>query len=78
VRVEGKAVVDGSVELAKNPLDSSEVGLSWGVHVKALLLNDIGDVGSGRENVRYWRAPVRLRYVVTFATGGLSSSESFT
>jgi hypothetical protein len=46
--------------------------------MQAHLLDGVGDVGLGRlENVRYWSAPVRLRYDVASATGGLSSSESF-
>jgi hypothetical protein len=32
-------------EVAKNPLESGEVRLPWGVHVKARLLNGVGDVG---------------------------------
>jgi hypothetical protein len=28
-------------------LESGEVGLPWGVHVKAHLLDDVGDVGPG-------------------------------
>jgi hypothetical protein len=32
---------------------------------------------SGLEKVRYWSAPVRLRYDIASATGGPSSSESF-
>ena len=40
-------MVDGAVEVAKNPFESSEVELPWGVHVKAHLLNDVGDVGPG-------------------------------
>ena len=35
------------MEVEKNPLDIGEVGLLWGVHVKAHLLNDVGDVGPG-------------------------------
>jgi hypothetical protein len=40
-----KAIVDGAAEVAKNPFESGEVGLLWGVHVKAHLLDDVGDIG---------------------------------
>jgi hypothetical protein len=47
VRVEEEGLVDGATEVANNPLESAEVGLPWGVHVKEHLLDNIGDVGSG-------------------------------
>jgi hypothetical protein len=39
-----EVVVEGAQEVAQNPLESSEVGLPWCVHMKAHLLNGIGDV----------------------------------
>jgi hypothetical protein len=38
-------VVVGAIEVAKNPLRNGEVGLPRGVHVKAHLLDRVGDVG---------------------------------
>jgi hypothetical protein len=35
------------MEVAKNQLESGEVGLLWGVHVKAHLLDGICDVDPG-------------------------------
>jgi hypothetical protein len=43
------------------------------MHVKADLLDDVGDVGA--VNVRYWRALVRLLKWVGSAIGGLDSAE---
>jgi hypothetical protein len=42
------------VKVAKNPLDSGEVGLPRGVHVKAHVLDRVGDVEHGEQvKVRY-------------------------
>jgi hypothetical protein len=38
--------LDRAAKVAKDPLESGEMGLSWGVHVKAHLLNDIDDVSA--------------------------------
>lgn len=38
-------MVDGVAEVANNPLHNGDVWLSWSVHVKAHLLDNIGDVG---------------------------------
>jgi hypothetical protein len=46
-RSKEKVVVDGVVEVAKGPLECGEMGLLWGVHVKAHLLDGVGDVGPG-------------------------------
>jgi hypothetical protein len=48
----------GAAEEAKNFLGSDEVGLTRGVHVKAHLLDRVGDVEPVK--VRYWRALARL------------------
>jgi hypothetical protein len=39
------------------------MGLPWGVHMEAHLLNDVGDVGPGESEVleRAYQAPVRRR-----------------
>jgi hypothetical protein len=37
--------------VVKNPLGSEEVGLPWGAHVKAHLLERVGDVGPGEGEV---------------------------
>jgi hypothetical protein len=56
-----EAVVEGAPEVAQNPLESGEVGLPWCVHMKAHLLNDVGDVWPGEGEVleRVCQAPVR-------------------
>lgn len=41
----------GATEVVKNPLASGEVGLPRGVHVKAHLLDCVGDVGPGEGEV---------------------------
>jgi hypothetical protein len=60
---EEEVVVEGAPEVAQNALESGEVGLPWGVHMKAHLLNGVGDVRSGEcevlESAR--QAPVRCR-----------------
>jgi hypothetical protein len=60
---EEEVVVEGASEVAQNALESGEVGLSWGVHMKAHLLNGVGDVRPGEgevlESAR--QAPVRCR-----------------
>ena len=45
------AEVDGVTEVAKDPLESSEVGLSGIMHMEAYLLNCIGDVQSDEGEV---------------------------
>lgn len=42
-----EVVVEGTMKVAKDALDSGEVGLMRGVHVKAHLLDCVGDVGTG-------------------------------
>jgi hypothetical protein len=37
--------------IANDSLESGEVGLLWGVHVKAHLLDDVGDVGPGEGQI---------------------------
>jgi hypothetical protein len=49
-------VVKGATEVAKNPLHGGEVQLPYGMHVKAHLLDNVGNVG--RVKMRYWRASV--------------------
>jgi hypothetical protein len=46
-----KAVVNVATEVAQDPLESVEMGLPRGVHVKARLLDDVGDVGPGEGQV---------------------------
>jgi hypothetical protein len=46
-----RPLVEGSTEVAQDPLESGKVGLPWGVHVQAHLLDDVGDVGSGEGHV---------------------------
>jgi hypothetical protein len=48
-----KAVVKGVIKVAKNPLRSGEMRLPWGVHVKAHLLDSVGDVESGEGEVLF-------------------------
>ena len=45
------AEVEGALKVAKNLLDIGEVGLPWGAHVKAHLLDRVGDVGPGEGEV---------------------------
>jgi hypothetical protein len=72
---EEEAVVEKATEVSQNPLKSSDVGLPWCVHMKAHLLNDVGDVGPGEGEVLECacQAPVRRRV----RDRGPSSSESF-
>jgi hypothetical protein len=60
---EEKVVVEGAPEVPQNPLEGGEVGLPWCVHMKAQLLNGVGDVGPGEGEVleRACQAPVRRR-----------------
>jgi hypothetical protein len=44
-------MVEGDTEVAKNPLHSSEVRLPWGVHVKAHLLDGVGNIGPSEVEV---------------------------
>jgi hypothetical protein len=46
-----EVIVIGAVEVAKNPLENGEVGLPWGVHMRAHLLNGVGHVGPGGRQV---------------------------
>jgi hypothetical protein len=46
-----KAIVEGATEVAKNPFGNSEVGFLRGVHVKAHVLDRIGDVGPVEDKV---------------------------
>jgi hypothetical protein len=39
------------VKVAKNPLDSGELGLPRGVHVKAYVLDRVGDVEHGEGEI---------------------------
>ena len=45
--------IDGAAEVAKDPLESSEVWLPGIMHMWTYLLNCIGDVGPGEGEVRY-------------------------
>jgi hypothetical protein len=51
------------VEAVQDLLESSEMGLPWGVHMEAHLLDGVGDVGSGEGEVleRVGQALVRRR-----------------
>jgi hypothetical protein len=51
------------VEVAQDPLESGEMGLLWGVHMEAHLLDGVGDVRPGEGDVleRAYQAPVRRR-----------------
>jgi hypothetical protein len=40
-----------ALEIFQNSLESGEVGLPWCVHIKAHLLNGVGDVGPGEGEV---------------------------
>jgi hypothetical protein len=39
------------MKVVKNSLESSEVGLPWGVHVRAHMLDRVGDVGPDEDEV---------------------------
>jgi hypothetical protein len=39
------------MEVAKDPLESGEMGLPRGVHVKVHLLDDVGNVGTGEGQI---------------------------
>jgi hypothetical protein len=60
---EEKAIVEGAPKVPQNPLDGGEVGLLWCVHMKAHLLNGVGDVGPGEGEIleRACQALVRHR-----------------
>jgi hypothetical protein len=47
-----------SLEIPKDTLDGRKVMLAWIMHVKAHLLNDVGDVE--RMKMRYYSAPMRF------------------
>jgi hypothetical protein len=51
------------VEVAQDPLETGEMGLPWGVHVEAHLLDGVGDVVSGEGEVlkRTGQAPISHR-----------------
>jgi hypothetical protein len=51
------------VEVAQDPLESSEMGLPWSVHMEAHLLDGVGDVGAGEGEVveHVYQALVRCR-----------------
>jgi hypothetical protein len=51
------------MEVAHDPLESGEMGLPWGVHMEAHLLDSVGDVGPGEVEVlqRAGQAPVIRR-----------------
>jgi hypothetical protein len=50
-RFEGVGHSDGATKIARGPLESGEVGLPWGVHVNAHLLDGVGDVRLGEGQV---------------------------
>jgi hypothetical protein len=56
-------VVEGAAEVAQDPLESGEMGLPWGVHMEAHLLDGVSDVGTreGKVLERACQAPVRCR-----------------
>jgi hypothetical protein len=59
----------------KDPLESGEVGLAWGVHMKAHMLDRVDDVGPVEREVLESSGEARVgRDVVD---RGPSSSESF-
>jgi hypothetical protein len=72
---EEQTEVVGAAEVAQDPLESGEMGLPWGVHVEAHLLDGVGDVGSGEGEIlkRAGQDPIRRRV----GDRGPSSSESF-
>jgi hypothetical protein len=57
-----------SLEIPKDTLDGRKVMLAWIMHVKAYLLNDVGDVE--RMKMRYYSAPMRFLYYVGSAARG--------
>jgi hypothetical protein len=61
--LEKEAVVEGAAEVAQNPLERGEMGLSRSVHMQAHLLDDVCDVGPGEGEVleRAGQAPVGRR-----------------
>jgi hypothetical protein len=55
-----EAVVEGAAEVTQDPLESDEMGLPWGVHMDAHLLDDVSDVGPrGEVQEHACQAPVR-------------------
>jgi hypothetical protein len=56
-----EVVVEGAAEVAQDALESGKMGLPWGVHMEADLLDGVGDVGPGEGEVleRAGQAPVR-------------------
>jgi hypothetical protein len=53
-------VIEGALEVAKDALHSSEMGLTGVMHVKAHMLGCVDVKAHMLVKVRYWRAPVRL------------------
>jgi hypothetical protein len=49
--VEVQAIVNSPTKVTEEALESSEVGLSWIMHMEAYLLNCIGDVRSGEGEI---------------------------
>lgn len=59
---EGEASGDGTLDITQNAFDGCPMVFSWRIHVLTYLIHNV--VTSGREIVRYWSAPMRLRYIV--------------
>jgi hypothetical protein len=72
---EEQTIVEGVVEVAHDPLESGDIGLLWGVHVEAHLLDGVGDVGPGEGEVLKGTSEALVRRHIS--NWGPSSLESF-
>jgi hypothetical protein len=68
-----KTEIEGATKVAKNPLNSGEARLPRIMHMKAHVLNTIGDIW--RVKVRYSRAPAKLLKAVGSSIGAPSIEE---
>jgi hypothetical protein len=74
-RSKEEAVVEGATMVAQDPLESGEMGLSWGVHMEAHLLDNVGNVGPEEGEVLERAGQARVKHRV--GDWGPLSSESF-
>jgi hypothetical protein len=49
--MKGKTMIESPLEVAKNPFDNEEMRFTGIVHVKANLLNSVGDFGPSKSHV---------------------------
>jgi hypothetical protein len=67
--------VESASNVAQNPLESREVRLTGVVHMKADLLHSVCNIW--RVNIKYCRAPTRLRKSEASDTGAPSAAATF-